>query len=240
MGLLMRPLALLISIASFLSLAACGSHIQELSTNSPFDENDETAVIVFRVKPKAWVKLARGRVDRNGWRSKRIASSTQFWPEHGLVVARVTPTADDEAYAILEIRPEHCTGPANLGPADKASQRRLTALWSPVEYYFAGAVMPAAVDAVTECPSYMPQGEAPLPVFDAVAGTVTYLGTIEVDASKDDEEAAAAPGKIGITPIAPSTDLDAVARFLARHYPKLRAGVTVGVMQMLRRNEYDF
>jgi hypothetical protein len=226
-----------LTIALWLLASGCAGHMAELSPKTSFDEDDRRAIIVFRVIPRAWVVLEKGRYDVDGWRSKGLSSRTQFWPENGFVVAKVSRTGDDEAYAITEVRPERST---NL--TDEAVFIHAAALWSPAGH---GAGVPGLLPAmvadvakrVTECPAYIPKGEARLPTFEAVAGQVTYLGAIRVDAAKD-SKSKDPPKKIGITPIASASDAEAVARFVAKQYPKVRAKLTTGVLRMMRRNEY--
>ena len=227
----------LLALALWLLASGCAGHITQLSPKTSFTEDDRKAIIVFQVRPRAWVVVERGRYDENGWRSKGLSSRTQFWPESGFVVARVSPTGENEAYAITEVRPEQYAGRAGE-PAFTYS----TALWSPVGYSRGGAgLLPAmaagAAENLTECPAYTPRGEAHLPTFGAVAGRVTILGTIWIDASRD-PESDDPPEKIGITPITSPGDAEAVARFVSKHYPKVQAKVTTGVLRMMRRNEY--
>ncbi len=162
------------------------------------------------------------------------------------MVARVTPTEDDEAYGIVQIRPERFTS-----RAEEPAFTYATALWSPVTNngtmvmfglggYLAEEAAKSAFETgktVTASPAYTPKGEAHLPVFQAIAGQVTYVGAIRIDASKD-PESDDPPDKIGVTRITLPDDAEVVARFMARHYPNVHARVTTRLLQMMRWNEY--
>jgi hypothetical protein len=90
---------------------------------------------------------------------------------------------------------------------------------------------------LTASPAYTPLGEAHLPVFKAVAGQVTYVGTIRIDASKD-PESDGPPENIGVTPVTLPGEAEAVARFMTKHYPNVHARVSTRLQRMMRRNEY--
>jgi hypothetical protein len=214
-------------------------HIRELSSDKPFDADDKDAIVVLRVTPKAWVVLVRGKFDRYGWRPKGFLNRREVWSADGFVVAKVTPTKQNEGYAIVEIRPERYSS-----RAEEAAFTYATALWSPKKNYWGTPVLvQVANQIVFECPVYTPLGEAHLPVFKAVAGQVTYVGAIRIDASKD-PESDDPPEQIGVTPvISPEDeeileDEETVARFITKHYPNVRARVTTRVLKMMRMNEY--
>ena len=198
MRVLQRLLLLAIAILSLAS--GCAGHIRELSPDKPFDADDKDAIVVLRVTPKAWVVLVRGKFDRYGWRSKGVLNRRQLWSGGGFVVAKVTPTEEDEGYAIVEIRPERYSN-----RDEEPAFTYATALWSPakpavVPLGLVPALVSTAATALTEIPAYSPHGEAHLPVFSAVAGQVTYVGAIRIDASKD-PESDDPPEKIGVTPV---------------------------------------
>jgi hypothetical protein len=199
MRVLQRLLPLAIAILSLAS--GCAGHIRELSPDKTFDADDKDAIIVMQVKPRAWVVLVRGKIDRYGWRPKGFQNRMQLWSGDGFVVAKVTPTKQNEGYAIVEIRPERY---ANR--ADEPAFTHATALWSPKKNHWGTPVLIQAADQMlAECPVYAPLGEAHLPVFKGVAGQVTYVGAIRIDASKD-PESDDPPEKIGITPVTSSDD----------------------------------
>lgn len=230
MRVLQRPLSVAIAVLSLAS--GCAGHIRELSPDKPFDADDKDAIVVLRVTPNAWVVLVRGRFDRYGWRAKGVLNRRQLWSEDGFVVARVTPTEEDEGYAIVEIRPERYSN-----RAQEPAFTYATALWSQLSSGIFRPIEASALAQALEGPTYFPKGEARLPVFSAVAGQVTYVGAIRIDASKD-PESDDPPEKIGVTPIQLPNDAEAVARFMAKHYPNVRARVTTRVRQMMRWNEY--
>jgi hypothetical protein len=224
--------------AILLLASGCAGHVRVLQCDKPFDSDDKDAIVVLRVTPGAWVMLARGKFDRNGWRAKW--GHRKLWSENGFVVARVTPTEDDEAYGIVQIRPERFTS-----RAEEPAFTYATALWSPVTNngtivmfglagYLAEEGAKSAFEkgkTVTASPAYTPKGEAHLPVFEAIAGEVTYVGAIRIDASKD-PESDDPPEKIGVP-----NDAEAVARFMAKRYPNVHARLTTRTLQMMRWNE---
>jgi hypothetical protein len=227
------------AIAIFSLASGCAGHIRELSPDKPFDADDKDAIVVLRVTPKAWVVLVRGRFDRYGWRAKGALNRMQLWSGGGFVVAKVTPTEEDEGYAIVEIRPERYSN-----RDEEPAFTYATALWSPtkptiVPLGLVPAVVSAAATSLTEIPAYSPHGEAHLPVFSAVAGRVTYVGAIRIDASKD-PESDDPPEKIGVTPVPlpGNADAEAAAGFMAKHYPNVHATISTRRLQMMRWNEY--
>jgi hypothetical protein len=123
-----RLLPLAIAILSLAS--GCAGHIRELSPDKPFDADDKDAIIVLKVTPRAWVVLVWGNFDRYGWRPKGVLNRRQLWSGGGFVVAKVTPTRQNEGYAIVEIRPERYSS-----RAEEAAFTYATALWSPKKNY---------------------------------------------------------------------------------------------------------
>ena len=230
MGAIERSLA----VAVLLLACGCGNHLRELSADKAFNESCKDGIIVLRVTPGAWVQLARGRVDRDGWRARGVGVSggRQFWPEHGYVVASVTPTDENEGFGIVQIRPEKFTNIAEEAPFTYA-----TAMWPQLSPGpFGSPLLNAAAQAVAG-PTYHPKANVRLPVFKAVAGQVTYVGAIRVDASKD-PESSDPPEKIAITPIRSPADVAEVARFIAKHYPNVHAPIRTEAFRMMRRDEY--
>jgi len=228
----MQTFLRLMAILCLVLASGCGGHIQELSRESSFDEGGKTAIIVLRVTTRAWVVLVRGKFDRYGWKAKGVLNRRPLWSEDGFVAAEVTPTGEDEGYAIVEIRPERYSS-----RAQEPAFTYATALWSQLS---SGVFMPIEASAIAralEGPTYFPKGEAHLPVFSAVAGQVTYVGAIRIDASKD-PESDDPPEKIGVTPVPLSGDAEAVARFMAKHYPNVHATVSTRLLQMMRWNQY--
>ena len=73
-------------------------------------------------------------------------------------------------------------------------------------------------------------------MFRAIAGRVAFAGTLRMDALQE-PEASGPPPKVGITPATSPDDIEAVRRFLAQHYPKIRARVVPSPLQMMRWNE---
>jgi len=235
-----RPLTIL---AILLLTIGCGGHISHLSPDRHFEESDNDAIIVMRVKPRAWVTLARGKVNRSGWRETRVSNNTRFWPEDGFVVARVSPTKKNEAYGIVSIMPEKLAD-----PADEPAPTFATAMWprrSPtcgiiamgVMFGAVGAAGAAAVSALPPLPFYLPRVDVDLPTFKARAGEITYVGAIRVDASKN-SESDDPPETISITPIKTPDDAASIARFITLHFPNVRAHVFERPLRMLQRDEY--
>jgi len=230
-GLLRLPFLLAV-----LSGVGCGHHFLGLSAGTVFDERDDDAIVVLRVSPKTTVVLAKGIVEGAGWRTKRADDATQFWTEDGFVVARVTPTAADEAYGIIVLRPEMY---GDLG--EEPSPTYATTHWpqgSGMLRWGLDKVLYAPTNGNTFAPQpYHAATNVRLPAFKAIAGKVTFVGAIRVDASvaKGSTEP---PDKIALTPVSAPLDAEEVAAYLAKHYPKVRGRVKTEPFQMLRRNEY--
>lgn len=227
--------------AALLLLEGC-SGIQTVSPKKSFVGNEKHALVVLRVHPRALICIAKGRVERYGWRAK--AGYKQFWAEDGVFVLEMDETREDEAYGITSITPD------KFVPFDESAPTRSRVLWPRSRKYVAGALVAgglgglAAVGvgvagASVEPPTYIPKVHVRLPVFEAVAGRVTNLGTIEIDAPG--EESSWPPEQIGVTPTKKPDDRAVVVKYLAQHYPRVDAEVIPGSIQMLRRNEYtDF
>jgi hypothetical protein len=228
----MRAIERSIAIAVLLLACGCGNHLRELSADKPFSETNDDGIIVLRVTPGAWVELARGRVRRDGWYERGVSNRRQFWPEDGYVVAKVTPTDENEGFGIVKIQPEKFTNIADEAPFTYA-----TAMWPQVTLSPFMPVVPGLIAQALAGPAYHPKANVRLPVFKAVAGKVTYVGAIRVDASKD-LQSSDPPEKIAITPITSPADTVAVARFMAKHYPNVHAPIRTDAFQMMRRDEY--
>ncbi len=213
--------------------AGCG-HFLDLSARTSFDEGDDSAIIVVRVSPKTTVVLAKGIVENGGWRTKRLADATQFWTEDGFIVARVTPTADDEAYGIVMLRPESYIDLQDEPPATYQTVR-----WPKgAGAMRAGPASRPLLNGNTFAPQpYFPNTNLPLPTFKASAGKVAYVGTIRVDAAVA-HGSQEPPDKIALTPVSSPVDREEVTRYLARRYPQVRGPVRTEPFQMLRRAEY--
>ena len=196
--------------------SGCGGFVAEMPTWVGFDEDSDEAILLLAVTPPASVGLAVGRIERDGWRGKGPKSRTELSAKNGFVVAKVAPTQDDHAYALVEARPENCK---ILGA--EASSTYATAFWSA-----------ATAEPARGCPTYAPSGEAHLPVFRATAGRVTFVGGIRLGATKD-PELDAPPAKIAVIPVSPD-DMEAARRFMAQHYPKVTARVVPRPLEMLR------
>lgn len=215
------------------------SHFLDLSARTSFDERDDSAIIVVRVSPKTTVVLAKGIVEGDGWRTKRLPDATQFWAEDGFVVARVTPTADDEAYGIVMIRPESYTDSGDDPPATYQTVRWPKGAgvmkFGPLA---PGPVSQLILNGDTLAPQpYFPNTNLPLPTFKASAGKLAYVGAIRVDASVA-HGSQEPPDKIALTPVSSPLDREEVIRYLTTHYPKVHGPVRTEPLQMLRRAEY--
>ena len=240
----MRVFNQLLAVAALVLVSGCAGHIQYMTPYIYFDEHDDDGLIVLRVSAKADVMLARGRINRDGWIEKGLSDRTQFHSEDGFVIASVSPTGAGEAYGVIAVRPDDFTDMA-AEPAFTYS----TALWGRssaggivlVGFGVVPALAVGTAVAIAESlkshPTYIPTVDIKLPTFTVVAGKVTCVGAIRIDASKD-VDSDDPPEKIGITPITSPADTEAVARYLAKHYPKVRGKVTTNALQMTRRNEY--
>jgi hypothetical protein len=213
----------------------CAGEIGEMPTWVGFQEDnvegaDDVAVAVLKVTPPSQVLLAAGRIGPNGWRSKGPKSEVWLSARDGFVVAKVSPTQDELAYAVLQVRPSQLAG---TGEGTALSQE--TGFWSavPGSAEIGGATH--GTEKAADGPAYGPAGEARIPAFTAIARRVTFVGTIKIDAlaAPDGDQA---PQKVGITPVFPAEDIEAVRGFLAQRYPKIGARVVPGPLQMVRRN----
>ncbi len=215
----MSPRLLTTLVLLLLLTAGCAGQVAEMPTWVGFDEYDDDAVLVLKVVPSASVLLAAGRIDAQGFRPKGPKSQMWLAAEDGYIVARVSATADDGAYAVVQVRAEQI--------ADGAAPTYETGFWSPV-----------AADAATGASgqAFGPSGEARLPVLSATAARVSFAGTLRLDAIRQPGSTEAVQ-KLAVTPATSADDLAAVTRFLAQHYPKVTARVVPVPLRMLRRHE---
>jgi len=240
LGLLSRPRmrSIFLTFVALLPMleGSCAGQISEMPAWIGFDEDnvegtDDVAVVVIKVAPAAQVLLAAGRIGPNGWRCKSPAGGVWLSARDGFVVARVSPTQDEMAYAVIQVRPDH------LGDGkDGTAPTYETGFWSALPGTPGAAVTTEGPGKDGAPPAYSPTGEARVPVFKAIAQRVTFAGTIEIDALPK-PDADEAPQKVGITPVTSPEDIMAVTRFLAQHYPKVRARVVPSPLQMMRRDE---
>jgi hypothetical protein len=232
----MRSIFLTFVVLLAMLAGSCARQISEMPTWVGFDEDnvegtDDVAVVVIKVAPTAQVLLAAGRIGPNGWRSKSPAGGVWLSARDGFVVARVSPTQDEMAYAVIQVRPDH------LGDGtDGTAPTYETGFWSALPGTPGSAVATEGPGKNEERLAYGPTGEARVPVFKAIAQRVTFAGTIGLDALPK-PDADGAPQKVGITPVTSPEDIMAVTRFLAQHYPKVRARVVPSPLQMMRRDE---
>jgi hypothetical protein len=212
-----------------LLLGGCAGQISEMPTWVAFDEDnvegaDDVAVVLLKVEPAAQVLLAAGRIEGDGWRSG--GSQGQVWlpAKDGFVVARVTPTQEAMAYAVVGLRADA------LGRAqDGAPLGYEAGFWSAVPT----SAPPGSGGAGME---YVPTRESRIPLCTAVAGRVTFVGALRVLALAE-PGGTEAPPKIGVTPVASPDDLEAAKRYLGEHYPKVKARVVERPLQMMRRSD---
>jgi hypothetical protein len=220
----MRSLFSTVLVLLPLLVGGCAGHVSEMPTWVGFDEYNDDAIVVLKVDPPASVLLAVGSIDQKGWRAKGPKSRMWLSACDGFIVARVSPTQDDGAYGVIQVRLDK-----SPGGQDGAAPTYETGFWS---------VVPAerASEEGGSGKNYAPAGEARIPVLKATAARVTFAGTIRIDAMREpgsDE----APQKVGITPVTAPDDMAAVGRFMAQHYPKVTARIVPGPLQMMRGNE---
>lgn len=211
----------------------CAGQIGEMPTWAAFDEDDveaanDAAIVVLKVVPPAQVLLAAGRIDQNGWRSKGPRSGVWLSAKAGFVVARVSPTQDEDAYAVIQVRPDQLAG-----GRDGTAPTYETGFWSVVPGSAMAGGATQGSEKAGDRPAYGPVGEARVPLFGAIAGRVAFVGAIKIDALRE-ADSDEAPQKVGITPVASLEDIEAVRRFLAQHYPKVRARIVSRPLQMMR------
>jgi hypothetical protein len=192
----------------FLLATGCG-RIHYLRPEKSFTENDSDAIVVLRVVPNAFIEIQHGYVNGDGWFTYGTMEPPQFWTEGGFLVAKLRPTEPGEAYALIKIRPD--------------------GTW----------------------PGYFAEEDSRIPVFSAVAGLINYAGAITLrwgksddqpdtdgpdDAEDADDTNDAHSGKDGLALSACSCESDepTVARFMAKHYPRVRAKVIANPLHMER------
>jgi hypothetical protein len=223
----MRPLPSQIVLLPLLLASGCAGQISEMPTWVAFDEDNveganDVAVIMVRVEPAEEVLLAAGRVERDGWRGAGPKSQVWLPAKDGFVVARVTPTQDAMAYAVIGVRAErHANEQAGPAPTYEAG------FWPAV----AASGAAGSDSAGTE---YAPAEAARVPLLTAVAGRVTFVGALRLVALPG-AGGEAAPAKIALTPVASPEALAAARQYLAEHYSKIRARVVERPLQMVRR-----
>ncbi|MBN2575398.1 MAG: hypothetical protein JXP73_12615 [Deltaproteobacteria bacterium] len=230
----MRSFPLRLVVVSLLAVG-CAGQISEMPTWVGFEEDnveggDDVAVIVLKITPPAEILLAAGRIGPDGWRGKGPASGVWLSARDGFVVARVSPSQDEMAYAVVQVRPRHLAGGKERGEPTYE-----TGFWSAVPADAGAGGATQAPAKAGNRPAYGPTGEARIPLFKAIAGRVAFVGTIRIDALRE-FDAGETPQKVGITPVVSPDDIEAVRRLLASHYPKIRARVVPSPLQMMRWN----
>ncbi len=221
----MRSIALTLALP--LLAADCVAQISEMPTFVGFDEDNveggnDAAVVVLKVEPPAEILLAAGCIGPQGWRGTGPKNRAWLSARGGFVVAKVTPTQDDMAYAVVQVRPQP------VGTSERTAPTYETAFWSI-------AASGAAATPGGNGPAYGPGDQARIPLVEAVAGRVVFAGTLRIDALAE-PGAGEAPQKVAITPVT-SSDLGEVSRFMAQRYPKVRARILPRPLQMMRMRE---
>lgn len=226
----------LVVLAAPLTGGCVVGQISEMPTWVGFEEEDvygadDVAVLVLKAEPPARLLLAAGRIGPNGWRGKGSTNGVWISARDGFVVARVSPTHDDMAYAVIRVRPHHLAA-----GRDAAASTTETGVWSAVPANAGAGDATQGREEGGDRLAYGPTGQAQVPVFKAIARRVTFAGTIAIDALPE-ADANAVPRKVAITPVASPDSIAEVRRFLARHYPKVRARVVARPLQMTRWTE---
>ena len=250
MTVVQRSLALTITALSF--AGGCTGHTLKLSAlaaTTVFQRMDNEGIVVLGVTRRTGVIVVGGEADQDGWRKNNFADRKHFWSAEDYVVFKATPTQDNEAYAVVAVRPERFTAFADEKPFTYA-----TVMWhkstigqnppfAAMSFGIVGAVAAAAQGTPIDWGSddkglhaYSPRENVDLPTFKSVAGEVTYVGSIRVEASQR-EGAKAPPKRIAITPTSTPDDLDDVAKFMATHYPNVQVPVTYRPLRMVPRDE---
>jgi len=205
--------------------AGCAGQVGEMPTWVGFDDyQDDSAVLVLEVTPPSSVLLAVGSIEQGGWRAKGPKSQMWLAPRDGYIVARVSPTQDEQAYAVIQVRPAK-----SPGGQDGATPTYESGFWSAVP------TDPASGQGGSSR-AYGPTGEARIPVLKATAARVNFAGTIRVDATLE-SGSDAPPQKVGITPVTSPNDMEAVSRFMTLQYPKVIARIVPRPLEMMRRSE---
>ncbi len=211
---------------------------------------DNEGIVVLGVTRRTGVILVGGEADQDGWRKNNFTNRKHLWSAEDYVVFKATPTQDNEAYAVVAVRPERFTAFADEKPFTYAtvmwhkSHIGQTELLGPtIAFGIVGLVAATALGAPIDWGpddkgsyAYSPRENVDLPTFKSVAGEVAYVGSLRVEASQR-AGAKAPPKKIPITPTSTPNDLDAVAKFMATHYPNVHVPVTYRPLQMVPRDE---
>lgn len=207
-------------------LGGCAGQVSEMPNWVSFGEDsvegeNDYAVVVLRVEPAAEVLLSDGRAEQSGWRG----SSSRRWLscQDGYVVARVSPTHDQMAYGVVQVRPGQPVADEARANPDGGG------LW-------AAAPTSAAPGKSGDGIAYGPAADASIPLFRAAMGRVSFVGTLRIEGVGERETGQAAQ-KVVIWPATSPDDLDAARRFVAQHYPKIRARVVASPLQMMKRSE---
>jgi|GEM_PF-7019290 len=142
---------------------SCAGQISEMPTWVGFNEDnvegaDDVAVVVIKVAPPAQVLLAAGRIGPNGWRSKNPAGGVWLSARDGFVVARVSPTQDEMAYAVIQVRPDH-----QSDGKDGTAPTYETGFWSALPGTPGAEVATEGPVKDGARPAYGPTGEARVP-----------------------------------------------------------------------------
>jgi hypothetical protein len=233
MALRMRPIFLTLMVLVPVIAGGCAAQISEMPTWVGFEEEnvegaDDTAVVVLKVAPPAQVLLAAGRVGASGWRGKGPKSGVWLSARDGFVVAKVSPTQDEMAYAVIQVRPPHLAGEKEgAAPTDEMG------FWSAVPASAQAGGAMRGPETAGDGLAYGPVGEARIPAFKAIAGRVTFVGTIRIDALPA-SDASEVGQKVSITEVASPDDVEVVRRFMAQHYPMVRARVVQRPLQMVK------
>jgi hypothetical protein len=232
----MRASVLRLIVLAPLLTGGCAGQIGEMPTWVGFEEEDvygadDVSVVVLKVEPPARLLLAAGRIGPNGWRGKGPTSGVWISARDGFVVARVSPTQDEMAYAVIGVHPHHLAPGKDAGaPTTEAG------FWSAVSANLGAESATRGLRDGGDLPAYRPTGQAHVPVLKAIARRVTFVGTVAL-AAWPEPDANAVPGKVGITSVTSPDDIEAVRRFMAQHYPKVRARVVASPLQMMSWTE---
>jgi hypothetical protein len=237
-----------------LFVVGCSIPLREVAPSQSFAANDKDAIVLVRVTPAAAVIIESGEVDEHGFRGDNFAPRKQFGSQDGYAILKVPPTEGIDCYGIVAVRPEHFTPLAEERPFTFATVAWHKSIFKHPIVVFAAVLVPivgaipAGVVAASALETdfrnpdekgrfaYSPREGVDLPVFKAVAGEVTYIGGLRIDASRR-EGSTASPKRIAITPIVSPEDTDAAAGFMATHFPNIHMDVTFRPFQMAPRDE---
>ena len=113
----MRTFVLLLAFS--LLASGCAGHFLNLSPltePTALQNTDNEGIVVLGVTRRTGVIVVGGETDGYGWRKNNFADRKHFCSTDDYVVFKATQTQDNEAYAVVAVRPERFTAFADEKP----------------------------------------------------------------------------------------------------------------------------